>query len=82
MRVVVEYEMSQRRGGLQATSQQLRLTGHGTGEEEALANLRRAAAAWVLGLTLANRLDDALRRHGIRCDEHEMAGLVIDLRGT
>jgi hypothetical protein len=80
MRLIIEYDVSQRRGGLSATARQLGLAGHGVDQDGALASLRRAAAAWVMGLTVADRLAEALARRGIRCEDPGSEGLAIDLR--
>ena len=80
MKLVIEYYVSQRRGGVSATAPQLRLAGHGLDRDSALASLRRAAAAWVMGLTAADRLPEALARCGIRCEDGGSEGYVIDLR--
>lgn len=80
MRLVIEYDVSQRRGGVCATARQLGLAGHGFDRDGALASLRRATAAWVMGLTAAGRLAEALVRHDIRCEDAEAEGYIIDLR--
>lgn len=80
MRLVIECDVSQRRGGISATARQLGLAGHGLDRAGALASLRRAAAAWVLGLAVADRLVEALARRGIRCEDSGSEGYVIDLR--
>jgi hypothetical protein len=80
MKLVIECDVSQRRGGVSATARQLGLTGHGHDRDAALASLRRAAAAWAMGLTLAGRLAEALGRRGVRCEDKDSEGWVIDLR--
>jgi hypothetical protein len=80
MRLVIECYVSQRRGGVSATARQLGLAGHGLDQDGALASLRRAAAAWIMGLTVAGRLAEALARRGIRCEESGSEGYIIDLR--
>ena len=80
MRLVIECDVSQRRGGVSATARQLGLAGHGVDQDGALTSLRRAAAAWVMGLTVADRLAEALARRGIRYEDSESKGYVIDLR--
>lgn len=80
MKLVIEYDVSQRRGGVSATARQLGLAGHGLDRDGALASLRRAAAAWVMGLTAADRLAEALAQRGIRCEDPGSEEYVIDLR--
>jgi hypothetical protein len=80
MKLLIEAHVSHRRGGLQATAPQLRLAGHGTTQDEALASLRSTAAAWVLGLSLAGGLDEALDRSGVRREDQESEGMSIELR--
>jgi hypothetical protein len=80
MRLVIECDVSQRRGGVSATARQLGLAGHGLDRDGALASLRRAAAAWVMGLTVADRLAEALARRDIRCEDSGSEGYIIDLR--
>jgi hypothetical protein len=82
MRVVLETDVSQRRGGVSATARQIGLAGHGYDLEAALASLHRAVAAWIMGLTAADRLTEALTTRGIRCEERESEGFLIDLRMT
>ena len=79
MRLVIEWDVSQCRSGISATARQLCLSGHGYDQAAALASLHRAVAAWVMGLTVADRLTEALEVRGIRCEEGS-AGFVIDLR--
>jgi hypothetical protein len=80
MKLVVEVHVSQRSGGVSAIARQLGLGGHGHDQETALASLRRTVAAWVMGLTAAGRLREALAMRGIRCEERDAEGCVIDLR--
>lgn len=47
MRLLIEAQVSQRRGGLQAIAPQLRLGGHGTTEADAMDSLQSVAAAWA-----------------------------------
>jgi hypothetical protein len=80
MRLVVEADVAQRSGGVSAIARQIGIAGHGCDQETALASLRRSVAAWVMGLTAAGRLTDALATCGIRCDDQGSEGCVIDLR--
>jgi hypothetical protein len=80
MKLVVEVDVSQRSGGVSAIARQIGLGGHGHDQEMALISLHRTVAAWVIGLTAADRLQEALTARGIRCEEQEAEGCVIDFR--
>jgi hypothetical protein len=82
MKLVVEVEVSQRSGGVSAIARQIGLGGHGHDRESALASLRRTVAAWIMGLTAASALREALTARAIRCEEQDAEGCVIDLRVT
>lgn len=80
MRLLIETDVAPRRGGVSATSRQIGLAGHGHDQETALASLRRAVAAWVMGVTAADRLTEALATCDIRCEDSGSEGYIIDLR--
>ena len=82
MRLVIECDVSQRRGGYAAAARQLGLAGHGLDQDGALASLRRTIAAWVMGLAAAGWLAEALAGRGVRCEDKNAEGLTRDLRMT
>jgi hypothetical protein len=82
VKLILETDLSQRRGGIAATARQIGLAGHGGDRDTALASLRRVAYAWVMGLTAAGCLTEALARCGIRCDDQERDEVSIDLVTT
>jgi hypothetical protein len=55
-----------RHGGALAPCKELRLTGGGRTQAEAVASLRRGVTAWCAGLQRQHALDNALERHGIQ----------------
>jgi hypothetical protein len=66
VRVSIEVSVRTTQRGVFAQCRQLRLTGGGHSEAEAVASLRRGVTAWCTGLERQHALDDALQRRGIQ----------------
>jgi len=78
MRIYVLPRLAKIKGGIEARCPELRITGHGRDETQALESLRRGLAAWCDGLQRAGRLEDAVRQRGLQLDlEGEELAVVL-----
>lgn len=66
MRILVDVEVRNCRGGVEARSPVLRLTGHGINEDEAMRSLRAGIVAWCSGLRSIGRLEQRLKDKALK----------------
>lgn len=67
------------RSGVEARSPDLKLTGHGIEEQDALQSLRQGIIAWCNGLHLQGKLEEVLKRKRLHWEDDGDA-TIIELR--
>ena len=77
MLLTVEAELINGRCGVLARCHRLRLAGCGYDDASAARSLERAVMAWVLGLAESGRLDEALRRTGVKREGGDVAEVRV-----
>jgi hypothetical protein len=78
VKIQVEVEFGQIKGGVSARAPQVGLAGHGLDREEALEALLAALKAWAGGLNRVHLLAKALKHRSIAFDDNGSA-LTIDI---
>ena len=76
MKIFVEAQVRNRKGGWSAHDIHTGLTGHGIDRESSLDSLQKAIAAWCIGLSKAGYLEAALSKRALQVDR-EGDGLVV-----
>lgn len=77
MKVFVDAQLRNRKGGWAAHDIRTGLTGHGIDKESSLDSLQRAVSAWCAGLSKAGYLETALSNKALQVDRDGDGFMVV-----